>query len=186
MTSVDGIRDSIGRPPFICEIWNKLYNYGGGSGGGTAKRVYLSSFHIPRPCTIDEIIFYCATLSAANNFRVALYGEAVTKGSPAGAALKGESGNISGAATGALIYTPATPIPLDKGEAWGAIQVSDAVLRFARAGSTTAMWGGSTHPMLDGCYYDLGAFGAFTDPCPAVTADGGSRVTMLLRPLKWG
>lgn len=141
---------------------------------GTAKRVYIMPIHIPRDMTIDEIQIFLETGSSGKSCRIGLYKD--NGGTPNGGALLYDSGNISVATAGALVVNP-TPIALTKGIVWAAVASEDTVQAFsADTGTYMPLKSTGSHPMFGGCRYDLGTFGALTDPCPTVTQDLYGRI----------
>jgi hypothetical protein len=70
---------------------------------------------------------------------------------------------------------------------WVALATEDAVMAFVRSAGSTAFLGTGTYPMLNGCYYDLGTWGALTNPCPATTyLSNTARFSCTLHVKKWG
>ena len=166
----------IGNPKMLLASWG----YGASTQIGTANRVFLCSLWVPKNCVIDEINIQCSTASAGKSFRIGLYGPD-TSNTPADLPLLTESGNIA-AAVGVIRYT--ATLSLQRGLYWLALSTEDATMAFLRQGSYTFFTAGIA-PMLEGCYYGLGGWGAFTNPCPAVTILSAARVACAIHIQSW-
>jgi len=149
------------------------------SQAGTAKRVFLQSVNIQRPCMIVDFMVYIATTSAGKSFRLCIYRD--NGATPVGGALVYESGNI--AATQGARGATAINVWVDAGNYWLGIETEDAIMAFGR--TITAQIYDNAFVAADGCYYDLGAFGAFTNPCPAIAGASGIRPAMVLKVGNW-
>jgi hypothetical protein len=89
---------------------------------------------------------------------------------PIGGSLIGESGNLSVATTGQKDWDMSPALTLPKGYVFAALQTQDGVIEFRRY-STSLEFSDATGEDMKGYFFDNGAFGAFTDPCPS----GGSQ-----------
>jgi len=148
---------------------------------GTAFRVFLSPIWIPRAMTVSRLSFNVITAGGGGTrFRFGLYADnGVT---PAGGALLEDSGDLDATVTGVKTLTFATPRKLARGFIWGFVETEDAVIAMTCSTSTNAtLFTDIGSEKLIGCYYTLGAYGAPTNPCPAVTQAASGRVAMFLR-----
>jgi len=154
------------------------------SRNGVVNRVFLAPVWVPVRCTVDELVAYCNAASAGKNFRLGLYGRGTPNWeTPLGAPLLAESGNIA-AAVGGLVYAIVPPVIVPAGLVWLALATEDAVMQYSASGNAD-IFENSADPMMGGCHYLLGAWGALTNPCPAVTRNGNARVICGLHTALW-
>lgn len=124
-------------------------------------RVYLMPIEIPFRCTVNRIcVFY--TTPVAGNIRAGIYND--NGNTPAGGTLIVESASIAKSGTNRMQEVTIASTQLAAGLYWIAVQSDEATTitigdnyRFSIAGT------------IQTYYYDLGGYGAFTTPCPAVT-----------------
>lgn len=120
-------------------------------------RVYLTPIDVPWNMTVDRIIVNFEN-PVAGNVRVAIYEEGAAD-TPVGGALLVESGStVIAGANGWQAITIANTA-LNAGQHYVAIQ-SDA--------TTCQVVAFQDNLQFFQKYYDLGAYGLFTDPCPAI------------------
>lgn len=157
---------------YLLPIWGN----GNTNQVGTVRRVHLVPMYVPLACIVDEIDFNLAVLSTGNFIRACIYAD--NGGTPAGGALLFDSGDISTNATGAKnIAVP--DLSLGRGLVWVGLATNDATMAFVRTSSTAFLLSGAK-PMMEGCYYTLGTWGALTATCPTVTQWASSRAVILL------
>jgi hypothetical protein len=174
-------RMRLGFPAVLFPVWG----FGITAQAGSVNRVHLHPIWIPCDCIVDQIGARCTTASAGNNFRLGLYGQGTVPGSPTGARLLAQSGDIA-AAVGNLVFTLATPVRVPRGIAWVALSTQDAVMNFGRGGTTTtALFAGTLTANWDGCYYDLGGWGVLDNICPATPTSTTAKFGCFIHLLSW-
>jgi len=128
---------------------------------GLAGRVVISPIDASWPMTIDRIIYQVGTTSAGN-VRIGLYREGAIADSPQGAALVVESASVAQSTAGYLQMVTIADTVLTPGQYFIGLQGDDVLGTFRSS---------STGDTIIGSYYDRGGgYGAFTDPCPTITA----------------
>lgn len=128
---------------------------------GTAGRVYMAPIDIYWPMIVDRIIHQVGAVSAGN-IRVGIYREGAAADSPAGAALVVESASVAQSPANQIQMVTIAETLLIPGQYFVGLQGDDV---------TGTFWTSSTGIAGIGSYYDRGGgYGAFTDPCPAITA----------------
>jgi hypothetical protein len=135
------------------------------STNSTAGRVRLSEFEITEPTAIDGILIYNFA-TVAGNVRVGIYGSIPTEETAVNSSLVVESADtvLSGTTRGQFIDLAQTTLPT--GRYYLACQFSDVTHTFAQ--NTNA-----NPSVISGwsqTYDRVGGYGAFTNPCPAVSA----------------
>lgn len=149
---------------------------------GTANRVFLTPLAVPRPAIVDKVSMRVTTAGGgATNLRLGIYSDNGNK--PDNAKLLAGSANIAADAVGVKTFTLSAPIRVPAGILWIALETADAIVQFKRAANLT--YSDITGEKLAGCRYDLGGFGAFTDPCPATTADEAAAFIAALHILSY-
>jgi len=167
---------TIGWPRFLIPMWG----FGTTAMTGVALRVWLASVYVAENCKVDQISVNINTASAGMRIRIGVYAD--NGGTPQGGALLVDSGDIDVSTTGTKTYAISPAVNLVKGTVWVCVLTEDAVMAFNRSAGTASYLGG----VMDGCYYTLDAWGALTDPCPAVTALATSRPVIVMRVSEWG
>jgi len=125
-----------------------------------AGRIYLAPIDVPRPVTIDRIIYQVGGVQAGN-VRLGVYREGATADSSVGADLVVESASVAQAAANYIQMVTVADTILTPGQYFPAIQGDNATGTFYKS------YG---YPGLAIGYYNrAGGYGAFTDPCPALT-----------------
>ena len=140
---------------------------------GSINRVWITPIWIPRALTINEAYFWLATASAGQNARIGLYAD--NGNTPVDGRLLYDSGNIGTGVVG-LKGGVMAPLNLPRGLVWAALATSDGVMSFYR--ESASAWCALSIPNFDGCHYTLGAWGALTNPCPAVNANANAKQVM--------
>jgi hypothetical protein len=120
--------------------------------------VFLAPIDIPYTITIDRLIWW-AGATAAGNGRIGIYAAGATD-TPAGGALQVESASIALAGTLRMEMWTVADTQLSKGQYYIGIQCDNAA----------SVWWCTRDENKYLAYYFSQAYGAFTDPCPAVTA----------------
>ena len=150
-----------GVPHYRRYIWDNLVHIS--NPVAVAVRVYLCPVEIMVPMTVDRVMFINNTVSTGN-FRVGIYYD--NGDTPAGGALIVESGSVATVGVSQKQEVTIADTSLDEGLYWLAFQKSLAAdshfcnyTRIALGGTL------QTHTYAS-------AYGAFTDPCPAVAATG--------------
>ena len=138
---------------------------------GTAGRVFITLCTFLQKATISAITGEVTTSGGVGTFlRLGIYEDQGGR-TPVDGDLLFDSGNIAADATGVKTATLTTPLVVEKYRSiFLALETEDAVVVFRRVSlpvvlpnATEVGWG---------CRYDRGGgFGAFTNPCPAVTQD---------------
>jgi len=128
---------------------------------GTAGRCFLQPLIIEYPRTIDGVIVDIQNVCAGNH-RVGIYRD--NGDTPVGGALVAQSGSVAkaGVWTTALIPLAAA---LARGLYWIGIMSDEVLTEYTRLNNS---WNAAVLPR---CYYDQ-AYGAFANPCPAITVIG--------------
>ena len=168
----------LGEPEYL----KPFHFYFSASRGSVAKTVYLQPLYVPRGCTVNALHFRVLTGSAGQNMRAGIYAD--NGGTPVGGALLFDSGDVDVTAAAVYVCAIAPPRSLTRGNYWVCVATQDTVMRFDGASLTTYFTGGA-HPNFDGCKYVLGAWGALTNPCPAVTVDSTARPSITLHVVSW-
>ena len=127
---------------------------------GAAGRVWLPPIDVPWPVIIDRIIYQVGATSAGN-VRLGLYREGATADSPAGGVLVVESASVAQSTAYYLQMVTIAATVLTPGQYFVGIQGSDD--------SGTFEWSRDDASLLSQWYDVAGGYGAFTDPCPAIT-----------------
>lgn len=170
-------------PTWWASFWNR--NLGGSiNRAGVANRVFLTPVELPHSAVASRVSLQITVAGGGGtNMRIGLYAD--NGRTPAGGALLADSGNMDATITGARSYTFPTALNLDKGFVWIALETADTTVNFS--GNTIAeAFADVGSEMLLGCRYDLGGFGALTDPCPAVTYVNIAKINAYLRIDSWG
>lgn len=167
----------VGNPVFLMPPWG----FSSVNQTGVANRVHFSPVWVPKRCVLDKIMINIAVASAGKNCRLAL--NADNGKSPYGGALLFDSGDISVGTIGPKSAT-LPDIQVNRGIVWVAIATEDATQAFAR-GPAGVDISALSYPMLNGCYYTLGAWGPLTNPCPVVTMNISTRPLVVLGIKRW-
>jgi hypothetical protein len=162
-------------PRFLVPIWGID---AGTTTTGVALRVWLAPVWVPENCKVDQISAYIG--SGADRVRLGIYAD--NGGTPYGGALLVDSGNINAYPDGVKTYAISPAVALPKGTVWVCVLTENNYMVFNRSANAVSYLGG----VMDGCYYALGAWGALTNPCPAVTALASSRPVIVMRVSEWG
>jgi len=139
----------------------------------TANRCYLMPIQVPIRLTVDRICIPWAG-TVAGNIRAGIYKD--NGETPEGGDLLVESASVAKSGTNRLQEITITDTQLDAGLYWVAIQGDESTTEVER--STGRYYHNGA---LQEYYYDLGAYGPFTDPCPAVTVGGNYCPLVVLR-----
>ena len=158
-------------------------------------RVALVPFVVAHTYYIDQFILPLRAGSASgNNFRACIYAD--NGDTPVGGKLMVDSGQFTGKYPYNPDVAPLTPsitlanqVRLDAGQYWVGAQSDSAVPAFSRnnsfAGGTDCVAVNSLPASFLGSYYDNpGGFGAFQNPCPAVTQDPNYSIVLTIRVAK--
>lgn len=124
----------------------------------SAGRVFIAPIQVLAPCRIDRIYYHVAGVSGGN-IRVGLYEEGGAADSPVGGSLVVESASVGMAGATRVQFVTIAETTLTKGLYFTALQ-GDTV------GSKFRAWREDQQQFC--VRYDIGGYGAFTDPCPAV------------------
>lgn len=124
-------------------------------------RVYLSPISIPNDCIIDRFSYYYGVIASNGNVRIGLYPEGTTPDSPLGSNIIVESASVATPATYGFSLIPIADTVVKKGLYFIGLQFDDVLAAFR--------YGYDLNLTL-GSYYDQ-AYGPFTSPCPALTAN---------------
>jgi hypothetical protein len=142
------------------------------------KRVYIVPIQIPYMVIIDRLAYTLDTVSAGN-VRMGLYRD--NGDTPVGGALVVESGSVAKAGTGRKQEVTIPNTQLTPGLYWLAVLSDESTTIIYRCDGAYGTGG-----TLLACYYDIGAYGALTNPCPAITlsnvADFSGYVRVLMVP----
>jgi len=164
----------LGNPYYLKSWWD----ISSSSQNGLAFRVWLTPLWVPRKLTVDAFISRITTFSAGMRFRQCMYAD--NGGTPQGGALLFDSGDILSAAN-TTFRTAFASIQLPRGIVWVGLATEDAVMTFVRGVTNLIMLpAGSSQPMMEGARFNMGAWGAPTNPCPAVASDPAARPAVLL------
>jgi len=138
-----------------------------------AGRVYLCPIDISHSVIVDRIVYQVGTVSNGN-LRGGIYRVGSTADSPAGGALVVETASIAQAAGSAIELLTIAATLLVPGQYFLAFQFD---------GSTAQFHEHYDPSLAVFAYYSRsGGYGAFTDPCPAVTAhDRGVRALLRVK-----
>jgi len=136
----------------------------GGQNPPAVGRVYLRPYQVEFPMTIDRLALVVRV--ANGNGILGVYED--NGDTPAGGALVVESAAI--AFVFGVQEFPIVPVSLVGQLIWIALEGSDATASWGRTGLTAV----AANATLDQYFYDRGAFGALTDPCPAVAVYDGA------------
>lgn len=127
---------------------------------GTAGRVYMVPLEVAWPVIVDRILYRVGGTSGGN-IRVGIYREGSTADSPAGGELVVESASLAQDTANYIQQATIADTVLTPGLYYVGIQGDDTSGTFHRSYDSAA---GVAY------YYDRSSgYGAFTDPCPAVT-----------------
>ena len=130
----------------------------------TTGRVHLMPINIPVAMTIESIIVQQFTGVVAGNMRLGIYEDAGD--TPATADLVVESASVAKAGTWRSQEVAIASTELEAGVYWIGIQSDEATTELV----LTNLWGTTPNSVQPYYYSRSGGYGAFTDPCPAVTA----------------
>lgn len=126
---------------------------------GSAGRVWLVPIDVPWRMEIDALIYQTHGTSAGN-VRLGLYREGATTDSPAGGNLIAETASVAMEAAHRMAIIPlVSAVTILPGRYWCGIQGDDI---------TGTVWAHNETSATVGKSYDHG-YGAFADPCPALT-----------------
>lgn len=161
------------QPPerFIANYASTYKVGGAGAQAGTANRVHLTAMYTPRAFVPSSITVELTTGSAGANIRLGVYqahDPLYENDTPHTAPLLYDSGNISAATSGLKEHGVATAFTIKAGMFWMALETEDATMAYRRLSATVASPAGED---IFGCFYDLGSFGALTNPCPTPSDD---------------
>lgn len=135
-------------------------------------RVQLCPIQIPFTVTIDAIVIFYGD-ACAGNLRVGLYED--VNDDPTGGDLLVESGSVAKAGVGQKQEVAVTQTQLAPGLYWAAAQSDEITTLIYRCHPYFSNGGSVQH-----YFYDH-AYGAFTDPCPALTQDQWFAIILWLR-----
>ncbi len=147
---------------------------------GTAARVFMTPFWLARSVVVSRMSCQVTTVGGAGTFlRLGLY---LDNGStPAGGALIVDSGNIAADVLGIRTFTLTTPVFIEAGIIWAALETQDGIVVFNRYSGQPGFAEVGSERLSGGRYDRGGGFGALTDPCPAVTSDAATNFLARLR-----
>lgn len=129
-------------------------------------RCYLAPVQIPVNLTIDRLGWLQDAVSAGN-VRMGIYRD--MGDTPLGGALVVESASVAKAGTARKMELTIAATQLSPGLYWVCVQSDEATSSFTM-GSQDMSNGGT----ILTCQYDRGGgYGAFTNPCPAITTNAG-------------
>jgi len=131
--------------------------------------VYLALIEVRWKTEIDQIMYRVGG-TQAGNIRVGLYREGTTIDDPTGGELIVESGSVAQIGVQRLHAVDVAPTVLEPGRYYAALQGDDIT------GTYLAIQNASTACPWSATYAH--GFGAFTDPCPALTLES-------FAPLMW-
>jgi hypothetical protein len=163
-------------PRFLVPMWG----IDASSQAGSVLRVWLTPVLVPENCKVDRISIYMSTASSGKRIRLGVYAD--NNGSPYWSPLLVDSGDIDVSATGTKTYAISPAVALPKGIVWVCVLTEDATMAYFRSANAVSYLGWA----MDGCYYDLGAWGALTNPCPVITTSAASRPVIVMRVSEWG
>lgn len=143
-------------------ILKPTLNFLGGTITMAEKRVYLLALEIPFNCSIDGII-PCWSNPVAGNVRAVVYEDVSV--TPEGGDVLVESASIAKAGTYRYQKLTLAETALTRGIVWLGIVSDEGTSKFHRA-----EYGAYGPAVLRGISYDIGTYGALTDPCPTLTA----------------
>lgn len=145
---------------------------------GFQNNVLLCPIYFPAAMTISQMTCNIIVAGAGGTFlRLGLYAD--NGGSPLGGALLFDSGNINAAVTGPVNAAFPVPLARPKGvSTWAAI-ITNSALQLAICQTRLGLVEVGAE-MMNGCDYAQ-AFGAFTNPCPAVAAEDEARMWGFVR-----
>ncbi len=147
---------------------------------GAAARVFLTPFWLARSVLASRMACQVTTIGGVGTFlRLGLYKD--VEGTPAAGALIVDSGNIAADVLGIRTSTFTTPIFIEAGIVWAALETQDAIVVFNRYSGQPGFAEVGSERLSGGRYDRGGGFGALTDPCPAVTSDTATNFLTRLR-----
>lgn len=140
-----------------------------------ANRVRMQEFEINEPTTLEGIsIINFATV--AGNCYVGVYGPIITEDTPEGAPLAAISADTALAGANGAQFIPFTSaVTLPTGRYYAAVVYSDGTHTYGQ-NSITYLYSGVWTP-----FYNLGGYGPFTNPCPALVGMSSTPVAMMIR-----
>lgn len=131
----------------------------------TPGRTRLVHFEVAEPTTVDAIIVMNYA-TVAGNITVGIYGPIPTEDTPVDASVIAESASTVMAGVNQIQVIPLTPITLPVGRYYVGADYSDATATFGYINKVACVLEAPSF------YYDRGGgYGAFTNPCPAVTTN---------------
>jgi len=132
----------------------------GGDDVANIGRVHLVPVPVPEVLTVDQIIYIKGGV-VAGNLRAGIYRDPDGDG-PDGDGLLVDSGGVAVSAFNNRKQAVAIdPTVIEPPMVWGALEFSDATMEIHWAQGFAYLGDEPTSK-----YYDLGAFGALSDPCP--------------------
>ena len=170
-----GLRDFSSEVPGRSSFLSSACGIGLASQVGVANRVFVTPIWVPWDCLIDELIARCQTASAGKSFRIGLYADSGVPTTPLGSALLVDSGDIP-AVVGPIRLSIPAGLYVKRGVVWFTLATEDAIMAFLRTNANAVVVAGLTG-MLDSCRYDLGGWGALTNPCPVLTRTTSAKLT---------
>ena len=139
-----------------------------------ANRVYLTPIEVPVRLTVDRICVSKLGV-AAGNYRAGIYKD--NGNTPTGGALVVESDSIAKGGAWASIELTIAATQLEPGLYWIAILSDEATTQVLATYNSEGVG-----LSVENRYYDIGAYGALTNPCPAtLLAPNGNCPNSMLR-----
>lgn len=182
-------RQSLINPEYLLPYYARFGAGTNNTSSGAAGRVFLTPVLVEVPLTISNMSCRITTSGGAGTFfRMGLY-KGITTGTPEGGTLLVDSGDIdahSGVPTPKR-YVFTTPIRLEKGWYWFALETPNTTIAFQRYGDNNFFeFSGDNLFFQRGAQFDQ-AFGALPVTCPAVVSAGGvGKVLCAFRISEWG
>jgi len=158
----------LGNPLWHPYYWTDIQDNVYESDAGINANVYLHPIYFPAPMTISRMTCNINVAGGVGTFlRLGLYAD--NGGTPVGGALLYDSGNIDANVTGPINALIAPALARPKGvSTWAAFITDSALLKIVICPNYTGFIEIGAE-MMNSCTYAQ-AFGAFTNPCPAVGA----------------
>mgnify|MGYP001566861339 CR=1 FL=1 len=159
-----------------------ILNFGTpGSISSVAGRVYLTALWVPRHFTISRItVNVNSSAASGNSLRLGLYED--NGGTPAGARLLEDSGNIAADTTGVKVFILPSPRALRAGIYWIALETEAAVTAHISRNGTLPVLSEVGSERMGGGFFDrAGGYGPFPSPCPTVESSSTLNFTTRVR-----
>lgn len=135
--------------------------------GAAVGRIFFAPIDIPFDLTLDRLIYFTSTANAVGNVRLALYEEGGAGDTPQAGALVVESASVAVPGASSIVLVTVANTAITQGQYYLALQSNDVTADFYASRDNT----------LNFAYlHDLGAYGAYPDPCPAPSGGAYSRI----------